>query len=87
MVTGARVLTKLQREDIDSSYIANNWEPFPVGTMSQSQCVLQCGELIDDRNDCFKISQERWDKLKSQSQSWRGLDKFGDVYDTVDWEI
>ena len=33
------------------------------------------------------ISKETWDKLKLKAFNCKGLDKFGNVYDTVDWEM
>ena len=51
--------------------------------MTQYVCILQCGELCDSTDT---ISIERWSKLKEKTKEWRGLDKFGCVYETTQWE-
>ena len=56
--------------------------------MPQCPCVLQCGQICDseNRDSLCKISTERWETIKKKSKLWRGLDKFGDVFDSVDWD-
>ena len=51
--------------------------------MTQYVCILQCGELCDSTDT---ISIERWSKLKEKTKEWRGLDKFGCVYETTQWD-
>ena len=29
---------------------------------------------------------ERWENIKRNTMLWKGLDKFGDVHKTVDWD-
>ena len=55
--------------------------------MAHSNCTL-CGEICYeyDKDSLFNISQERWDTVKAKAQLWKGLDKFGDVFHTVDWD-
>ena len=53
-------------------------------TMPTVPCVLQCGGLYDEATD-FITPTERWETLKKKALSWSGLDKFGDVHVTVDW--
>ena len=53
--------------------------------MSTLPCVLQCGELCNEATDTI-ISVESWENLKEKAQLWSGLDKFGDIYATVDWD-
>ena len=53
--------------------------------MSTVPCILQCGEFCDETKDSI-TSIERWKNLKEKALLWRGLDKFGDVYATVDWD-
>ena len=33
------------------------------------------------------MAKEVWTKLKSKSLNWKGCDTFGNVHDTVDWEL
>ena len=33
------------------------------------------------------MAKEAWTKLKSKSLNWKGCDTFGNVHDTVDWEL
>ena len=53
--------------------------------MSESYCFLQCGELCTE-NDMSNITNEKWENMKSKSKDWRGLDKFGNLYESADWE-
>ncbi len=54
-------------------------------TMSTVPCVLHCGGLCDEATDSI-TSTERWENLKKKTQLWSGLDTFGDVHATVDWD-
>ena len=53
--------------------------------MSTVQCILQRGGLCDEATDSI-TSTERWENLKKKTLLWSGLDKFGDVPATVDWD-
>lgn len=55
----------------------------PTGTDRQP-CVLQCGTLCNKATDTIRSTQ-RWENIKQKSLLWSGLDKFGHVYATVDW--
>ena len=46
-------------------------------------CVLKCGKTCDVKD---VISADRWDRLKPKSERWKGLDRFGEVFDTTDWD-
>ena len=50
--------------------------------MSTKDCLLQCGNMKNKKVTYLK----EWDKLKEYSLRWKGLDKFGKVYESVDWE-
>ena len=54
-------------------------------TMSSMSCVLQCGGLCNAASDAF-TSDKHWENLKKNALLWSGLDKFGEIYKTVDWE-
>ena len=54
-------------------------------TMSTVPCILQCGGLCNETTDAIACV-ESWDNIKKKALLWRGLDKFGDVYATVDWD-
>lgn len=55
------------------------------GVNGQVLCVLQCGGLCDEATNSIP-STEKWEKLKEKALLWSGLDKFGNVYATVDWD-
>ena len=57
----------------------------PTGTNRQTSCILQCGELCNETTDSIS-SIERWENMKEEALLWSGLDKFGDVHATVDWD-
>ena len=48
-------------------------------------CVLQCGRRCNEATDSIS-SIERWENIKEKALLWSGLDKFGNVYATVNWE-
>ena len=50
-----------------------------------ASCILQCGKLCVKASDSIS-STERWETIKKKALLWSGLDKFGDVYATVDWD-
>ena len=52
-----------------------------------SPCFL-CGELCNkgDRNCIFDISQSRWDKFRTKAEEWKDLDRFTNVFESVDWD-
>ena len=52
--------------------------------MSTVQCVLQCSGLSDEATDSI-TSTERWENL-IKALLWSGLDMFGDVPATVEWD-
>jgi hypothetical protein len=52
--------------------------------MSIVSCILQCGGLCDEVTDAI-TSVESWENIKEKAMLWSGLDKFGDVYTTIDW--
>ena len=43
-------------------------------------CVLGCDRTW---NDGDTIGSEKWDKLKSKTEPWEGLDKFGSAYKNI----
>ena len=54
-------------------------------------CFFQCGEPCTEEDEDFvpeitKHAPTRWEKFKNQAYLWRGLDRFGEIYDTVDWK-
>lgn len=57
--------------------------------MSSTQfgCLLQCGKPCEASDSIDNMNKETWDKLKSKSLNWKGCDRFGNVYDTVDLEL
>ena len=57
----------------------NNDPPDDIG----QTCIL-CGNLCDEA-DSIKSAQ-RWGNIKEKAQLWSGLDKFGHVYATMDWD-
>ena len=46
-------------------------------------CLLQCGVNC---NSTETISTEMWKQLETQTKDWKGLDKFGNIFESTDWE-
>jgi len=51
---------------------------------NSTSCILQCGKLCDEANDSIS-SIERWETIKQKALLWSELDKFRNIYATVDW--
>ena len=46
-------------------------------------CILCNEECAEDKSS---LSAEAWERMKDKASDWKGLLKFGDVFDTVNWE-
>ena len=53
--------------------------------MANLSCILQCGKRCNEDTDAI-VTLERWENIKSRAQMWSGLDKFGEVFRTDDWD-
>ena len=53
---------------------------------NEYECILLCGKLCsaDDCLDNFTLA--KWDSMKDKATKWKGLDTFGNVHCSVDWE-
>lgn len=47
------------------------------------KCIL-CGQQCDENR--ANTTPESWNNMKTLAHQWRHLDKFGTVYDTVNWD-
>ena len=54
-----------------------------VSTTVINTCIL-CNELCSENRSGFPADQ--WNSLKNTALKWKGLDKFGSVYDDVNWD-
>ena len=70
--------------------------PLPINRVAlckmsvSKDCVFHCGDPCSENDDDYvcditKHAPKRWDNLKNRALLWRSLDKFGEVYDTVEW--
>ena len=50
--------------------------------MSNNNNCLLCKKAC--KQSCT-ISQLKWESLKTKSEKWIGLDRFGDIFETTDW--
>ena len=51
------------------------------------QCVLQCNQPCTAADSLDHIRDSKWNQIKEKSLQWKGLEKFGNVYDEVNWDI
>ena len=51
------------------------------------ECLLQCGKPCESTDSIENMTHGAWEKLKLKSFNWKGCDRFGNVYDSVDWEL
>ena len=49
-------------------------------------CILQCGNPCSEDDVIDKITNSKWISIQEKSLKWDKLDKFGKVYDTIDWK-
>ena len=50
------------------------------------ECVLKCGKPCTSGDSIDKIVLDKWSKIQTNATEWKGLDKFGDVWDTTSSE-
>ena len=49
-------------------------------------CVLQCPASCSPSNCIDNITKKKWETIKEKSSAWKGLNKFGNVHDEVNWD-
>ena len=52
----------------------------------ENDCLLRCGKPCTATDSIDLITTNKWDNIKNKSENWKGLDKFGLVYDAVIWQ-
>ena len=50
------------------------------------ECVVKCGKPCTSGDSIDKITLDKCSKIQTNAKEWKGLDKFGDVWDTTNWE-
>ena len=48
--------------------------------------ALKCGKRCNSGEGIDKITFDKWSKILTNAKEWKGLDKFGEVWDTTNWE-
>lgn len=56
-------------------------------TSTQYECLLQCMKPCGVADSINNMTPGAWEKLKLKSLNWKGCDRYGNVYDSVDWEL
>ena len=54
----------------------------PPNKRIRSQCIV----CIKPCDEIRSFTQEQWDNFKLTALMWKDLDKFGDVYERINWE-
>ena len=47
------------------------------------ECVLKWGKSCTSRDSIDKITLGKWSKIQTNAKEWKGIDKFGDLWDTT----
>ena len=55
-------------------------------TSTTRHCILRCGDACTDGDSIDRYTIEKWRGIEQKALDWKGLDKFGDVYENTDWE-
>ena len=71
--------------DDDTSRSSGSDTSVPM-TQKTYDCILQCSNPCFASDSLDNITTDKWDSMQAKSMEWKGLDKFGDVYCSVDWE-
>ena len=50
------------------------------------ECVLKCGKPCARRGNTDQITLDKWSKIQITAKEWKGLDKFGDIWNRTNWE-
>ena len=53
-------------------------------SLSNGECLI-CSSLFTQRDYKNEITSERWAKIKEKAKELSGLDKYGNLFSTVDW--
>ena len=48
--------------------------------------MLLCGKQCSENDVISNLSSDKWKNIKTKSQQWKGLDKFGSVYESYNWD-
>jgi len=55
-------------------------------SLNENQCILLCGVPCTAGDSLDKITLEKWESIREKSLRWKGLHRYQDVYENVDWE-
>jgi len=56
-------------------------------TSTHFKCLFQCGKPCESTDSIENMTQGALEKLKLKIIELEGCDRFGNVYDSVDWEF
>ena len=63
-----------------------------IGTSGKRKSAISCGECVlcslnfSKQDTGNRITSERWLRIRNVAEKWKYLDKFGDVFTSVDWD-
>ena len=52
----------------------------------EDECILDCEKPCDLTDSLNFTSSKKWDSIRGKCLLWAGLDKFTNVYESVDWK-
>ena len=57
-------------------------------TVIDLQCILLllCGSPCTTDDNLNNITAEKWESIQEKAPGWKGIDRFGKVHETVDWQ-
>ena len=57
-----------------------------MAEVKELECMLLCNKECSEDHLINDISSTKWENIKEKSKLWQGLDKFGAVYKTYNWD-
>lgn len=64
---------------------ASNSDELPSTSSVKYECILHCGQPCAQADSLDNITEQKWQSIRDKSLRWKGLDRFQNACENVDW--
>lgn len=64
---------------------ASNSDELPSTSSAKYECILHCGQPCTQADSLDNITEQKWQSIRDKSLRWKGLDRFQNACENVDW--